>query len=97
VEETSVERNAEGQYVATLGGRFSNSCVKFVDIQVHNSGKTLEVLPIIEEVNDPAGCVEGEFAFKKQIILPSDMTAGRHLLHVRSLNGKAVNYLFTVK
>jgi hypothetical protein len=86
---------ASGRYFAVLQGRFTNTCMKLKQVVIHDSGRTVEVLPIIEMV-DQDGCQEAEIPYSWMEKLPDGMTAGRHLLHVRSLNGKSVNAMFTV-
>lgn len=82
----------QAQYVATLRGRFTDSCMRIKEVRVENTGKTINVLPIMEVVGDD--CRAGEFPFEERVTLPNDMAAARHLLHVRSLNGQAVNHVF---
>jgi hypothetical protein len=86
---------ATGRYVGTIEGRLTNSCLAFQEIRVTDSGKTLEILPIIA-MADQGNCAASEVPFSKSFLLPAGMQPGRHLLHVRSLNGKAVNVVFTV-
>jgi hypothetical protein len=96
VDNVLIDRVAQSmQMVATLSGRFTDSCMKMVDVKVIDSGKTLQVLPIIE-VEDLPACLDGLFPYKQTFKLPKTMSSGRHLLHVRSLNGKAINELFSV-
>jgi len=81
--------------VAILEGRFTNSCMQFKEVKIINSGATLEVLPVIE-LAERDGCTAMEFPFRKLVDLPEGIAPGRHLLHVRSLNGQAVNLVFSV-
>lgn len=83
-------------YTALLEGRFTNTCMKISSVDVRNSGKTLEILPKMEMTNRPSGCEATETPFSWEVVLPKDMVKGRHLAHVRSLNGKAVNQMFSV-
>lgn len=83
-------------YSGILDGRFTNSCMKIKEVVVADSGKTVEVLPKMELVQSPDGCVDTEVPFSWVVTLPKSMVKGRHLLHVRSLNGKAVNHMFSV-
>jgi hypothetical protein len=87
-----VSADETGALVASLEGRFTNSCMVWEDLKVQDNGKTVNVLPIMKL--EGTNCVAGEFPFKKTIALPESIVAGRHLLHVRSLNGNAVNHLF---
>jgi len=84
-----------GTVKATLQGRFTNSCMKMESVKVINSGKTIEVLPVMS-MDANAQCLDVEVPFLEEIVLPRDLTIGRHLVHVRSLNGKSVNAVFSV-
>ncbi len=83
-------------YRGILEGRFTNTCMRIKDVVVVNSGKSLAVLPKMEMVNSPTGCQESEVPFSWTLDLPKNISKGRHLMHVRSLNGKAVNKMFSV-
>lgn len=96
VDEARVEADFENQrYQVILQGRFTNTCMAWDEVALIHSGKTFEVLPIVkmEEWED---CREIEVPFVRTIDLPSDMEPRRYLLHVRSLNGKSINHMFTV-
>lgn len=96
VNSARVERDEGGAYVAVVEGEIAESCMKWKELKLVNSGKTKELLPIVE-VENPENC-QGEqmYPFKKKVSLPND-NPGRYLLHVRSLNGKAVNYMYSVE
>jgi hypothetical protein len=80
--------------VIKIAGRFTNSCMVMDEVRVIDTGKTINVLPIMhmEDLND---CQPVETEFRRMIELPATVSEGRHLLHVRSLNGVAVNHVFT--
>jgi hypothetical protein len=82
--------------VAIIEGRFTNNCMQFKEVNVITSGATIQVLPVIEMADRP-DCEDVEAPFRRLVDLPEDLTAGRHLLHVRSLNGQAVNLVFSVE
>ncbi len=93
------EDRATGRLTATLFGRFTNSCMQWQELRVIDNGKTVNILPIMKMAKDAAAddvvnCSPQEVAFKKTVELPASITRGRHLLHVRSLNGQAANVLF---
>jgi hypothetical protein len=97
IDAVRVERDeATGSYAAVLDGRFTNRCMHFKEVNVINSGRTIEILPIIEMDETEADCGDDRDApFSYRAALPEGMTAGRHLVHVRSLNGKSANAVFT--
>lgn len=82
------------QQTAVIEGRFTNSCMTFDEVRVIDSGKTIEVLPIIKL--EKSNCRALESHFRKEVALPADLSVGRHLLHVRSLNGHSLNHVFSV-
>ena len=96
VDAVTVERLVGSQtHVGLLEGRFTNSCMRFDNVRVIHTEKTVQVLPIIE-MDEGQDCLQGIFPFKQSFIIPADVEEGRHLLHVRSLNGRDVNKLFTI-
>jgi hypothetical protein len=94
VDRAWIEKTDDGSLTAILEGRFTNTCLGFEEIRVIYSGKTIELLPIIR-FNDTGDCVEQEVPFRK-IHPMSFLLPGRYLLHVRSLNGQAINSVFPV-
>lgn len=93
IDSVRVEKIGE-QYFGVIDGRFTNSCMAFSEIRVLDHTKTIEVLPIISYEAGAPGCVESETVFSKRFELPAGLPNGRHLLHVRSLNGKSANVVF---
>ncbi len=84
-----------GTYRGILEGRFTNTCMRIKEVVVVDSGKTIEVLPKMEIVEAPEGCQVTEVPFSWSLDLPKGISIGRHLMHVRSLNGKSVNKMFS--
>lgn len=77
-----------------LNGEFPNSCMKIKEVRVNVQSEVLVVQPIIEL--QEKNCQTGSFSFETKTIVP-DMPAGKYLLHVRSMNGKAINNLIDVR
>lgn len=78
-----------------IAGEFSNSCMTLDNVQVTIEPEVLVLQPIAKMASTGA-CKDGQFPFNKKVsvkILP----AGRYLLHVRSMNGNAVNTLVDMK
>jgi hypothetical protein len=99
VDTVDVQTLAGGKMQAKLMGRFTDTCLRFREVKVTNSGKTLEVLPVMKRVNEEeAGnkCEKREVPFEEVVQLPQ-LNPGRYLLHVRSLNGQSVNEVFAVR
>jgi len=95
VQTAQVVRTEAGGYKAILTGRLFASCLAWKESRLIDQGKIQVVLPIIEQVSNT--CQAASTEFTQEIMLSSGLSAGRHLLHVRSLNGKALNVLFLVQ
>ncbi len=96
VDDVRVDRNADtGALEAVIYGRITNRCMSWSRAIVEDNGKTVNILPIMAFDTTPgANCRTVEMRFKQTIALPETVSTGRHLLHVRSLNGDAMNRLF---
>jgi hypothetical protein len=92
VTDARVETKSEEERVLIVEGVFNNSCFGMDNIKVDVQAKVVVVLPIAKETQGEA-CKEGKFAFKIEQPLPK-LNFGRYLLHVRSMNGQAINKLF---
>jgi hypothetical protein len=77
----------------TLSGDFRSSCMEFdkvrVERQTLNDETVFVVLPIAK-ITEDSKCETGRFFFKKEVYL-GPFTSEPSLIHVRSLNGGAVN------
>lgn len=96
IDQAQVLETEGGKSLAVLKGRFTNTCLRMQEVRVIDSGKTIEVLPIMEKLDrTPQGaCERTEKPFEWRAVLPKK-AAGRYLLHVRSLDGQAVNTVFS--
>ncbi len=84
-----------GVLQATIEGRLTNSCMAWRELKILNHGSTLVLLPLITMMSPPDGeCQDIEVSYQKHVLLPTSLNPGRHLLHVRCLNGQALNRLF---
>lgn len=74
-----------------LTGNFISNCSQLVDLQLTIEPEVLVVQPIAKtEVRN--GCMSGEFPFSSWTAIDF-LQPKRYLLHVRSLNGNAINQL----
>jgi len=80
-----------GKATVKLAGEFTNSCMKLADVMVSIQPKVIVVQPITQ-LEEQGNCEQGKFAFEREVEIPN-LKVGRYLLHVRSLNGKAINTL----
>lgn len=79
--------------VATIKGRLTSTCMRWSESRIEDNGKTINILPILTyEALSRCDAIEEDF--ERTVVLPDSISRGRHLLHVRSLNGRAVNTLF---
>jgi len=83
-----VERRS-GRRVLMLTGVFSDSCLRFQDVEVKYYPEVVVVLPKIHRPRN-SGCEKGEFAFKREVPLVNELPK-KFLLHVRSWGGQSIN------
>lgn len=72
-----------------LTGTFTNRCTKLKEVKVNYNGNVIIVLPIAEHVSR---CEDAKSRFQYKMRL-QDGLQGTYLLHVRSMNGQAINKL----
>jgi hypothetical protein len=92
----SVEVNLDRVHhrmVATVRGRFTNTCMRWAESRIEDHGKTINLLPILA-IDALDRCDPLETSYERKVVLPATMRWGRHMLHVRTLNGQAVNDIF---
>lgn len=79
----------------TLSGDFLTDCMNLKEVKVTIEPKAIVLQPIVQLEERPT-CKEGRFPFSK-VVKIENITSGRYLLHVRSMNGKAINSLVEVE
>jgi hypothetical protein len=79
----------------TISGQFSNDCMLLKDFQVIRESHNVVIALPISEISRRPVCTDGDFPFRKMMNLPF-LTDGRYLLHVRALNGQALNKIFQI-
>lgn len=94
VEEIRVNSDeAKGPQSVTLLGHFGSSCMQFEDVKViRNDPKVIEILPIVRVDSKNQDCQKSRVSFEKIVKLDGSLS-GKILIHVRSLNGQALNRL----
>jgi len=80
------------KHVLAISGSFGDRCSDFEDIKVNVSNDVIIVQPVLERKTD-ISCAPEKVRFLKTIELNNDLKHGMYMLHVRSLNGQAVNKL----
>ena len=80
------------KHILALAGSFGDRCSDFQDITVHVKDDVIVVQPIVTRAAD-VSCAPEKVRFLKTIELDSNIAHGMYMLHVRSLNGQAINKL----
>jgi hypothetical protein len=94
VSDAFVVENAGGFQVA-VAGSFSDSCMYFKEIRARTNGNVIEVLPITDRAKLNT-CIRGFYPFQKTVTFAKP-AFGHYLLHVRSLEGQAINKMVDVR
>lgn len=89
-------KNVGGRQALTLSGVFTSSCMRLKNVVSHVEGNVVTVQPLAELLPTATHCIQGRFPFEQTTYLQA-VRPGRYLLHVRSLNGNAINNLFDLR
>ncbi len=89
-------KNVNGKLALTLSGVFSNSCMRLLKIVSNVQNNVVTVQPLAQLLPTATNCIQGRFPFEQTAYVQA-AKSGRYLLHVRSLNGKAINSLFDLR
>lgn len=92
VSDASVITGANPRIVVT--GAFTDSCLFFKEVRVRVYNNIIEVLPIVQKAPTQS-CQRGYFPFQRAAGLQVPRK-GRYLLHVRSMEGQAINKLVDI-
>lgn len=95
VEDAKVETQGEGKPAKlTLSGQLPSECMELDEVRVaYRAPNVIEVLPIAKIENE-ADCGQKKREFRKEVLL-SPPWKGATLVHIRSLNGQALNKVAT--
>lgn len=88
-------QQVNGKNEVLLSGEFTNSCLSVEEVKVSVQPEALVIQPIAK-LAETTDCKNGKFPFSKTITVGA-MESGKYLLHVRSMNGNAVNSIVSVK
>ena len=88
-------KSVNGKVMVTISGSFTNSCMQLSHVRTQVQPRVISLQPIASINNRIANCKNGNYPFEQTVVI-DHVKQGRYLLHVRSLNGKAVNHLFDV-
>lgn len=78
-----------------LAGEFQTNCMNIEDIKITIEKEAIVLQPLLKAASGES-CEVGRFPFLKKLSVPF-IPKGRYLLHVRSMNGNAVNTLISVQ
>jgi len=93
VETIELVRGADFTWSVKLHGHLTNTCLELGDVRVLDQGEVQVVLPIVNKL-DRSDCRDADVEFTKVVALPSQLDSGNHLVHVRSMSGRAINAVF---
>ena len=85
--------NGSGQVNVT--GEFTNDCLSIDEIKFTIEANVIAVQPIAKMSTDKI-CKDGLFPFSKTVLL-GPLPASKYLLHVRTVNGNAINSIVTAE
>jgi hypothetical protein len=78
-----------------LSGQFSSSCMEVEDVMISVQNNVIVLQPIMNLRNE-LDCKKGTFPFKATTFIDF-MQEGRYLLHVRTMDGLAINRIVEVR
>jgi hypothetical protein len=81
---------AEGKSFVTISGDFPSSCYQMREVVTTVQKNVIVVQPITEKISED--CDARVVPYSQRVEVPN-VSKGRYLIHVRSLNGKAMNNL----
>lgn len=95
VEDAYAELKSNGVHELVIRGEYTNTCMMMDRIKVHNiQNNVLVVQPILKlkDFSKPE-CAQVMIPYEERVVL-SERPNDKILIHVRSLNGKALNKIF---
>ncbi|MFM8268789.1 MAG: hypothetical protein ACKN9V_01260 [Pseudomonadota bacterium] len=87
-----VKDEETGKHVLALSGSFGDRCSDFQDIKINVANDVIIVQPVLARKAE-ISCAPEKVRFLKTIELEDTVKEGVYMLHVRSLNGQAINKL----
>lgn len=73
-----------------LSGTFTNSCMSIKDVKLNYAENSIIIQPLAQYESQGEDCKEEKRNFTQEVVLDPKLS-GQYLIHVRSLNGAAIN------
>lgn len=83
------------QHALVLSGAFPASCLSLKDIYIGYHDNVIVVQPVALK-RQGEECREGRFPFQVTSLIEKDLAAGDYLVHVRVMNGRAINKMISL-
>ena len=93
VHDANIRNEGPSKKTLMLSGELPDRCSEFKEVQVHYYPDVVVVQPIVKRISEL--CAPQKTRFIKEVALQSSLR-GVQLIHVRSLNGQAINKLVDV-
>lgn len=96
VSDAYAETDVDGHRWLVITGSFPNRCMRMKDVRISYYPEVIVVQPIAEMMaaSRYAPCTAGEFRYSERVALQNSLYGG-NLLHVRSMDGQAINKFVT--
>lgn len=89
-----VTRPDDNKRIVLLKGRSPSDCFELKEIEVRDNGSdTYSILPKLKQIREH--CPKNLIPFSYEFEVPEKLKAEKVLLHVRVMDGRAVNYFFS--
>jgi len=79
-----------------IAGEYPDSCMEMQEVITDVQEKVIVVQPIAVRTDEGVRCAQALVPFERTVEI-KNVPQGKYLLHVRSLNGNAINNLFLVR
>lgn len=96
ISDAYVQDGASGGKTLCLKGSYSDRCTKLKEVKVNYASDVIVVQPVAEHLGGHRDCAASAVRFSHCETLPDDLM-GEFLLHVRSMNGQAINKIIDLR
>lgn len=96
VSDAYVQDDSAGKKTLCLNGTYSDRCTKLKEVKLNYTSDVIIVQPVAEHLGEAQDCGGAATRFSHCEALPSGLN-GEFLLHVRSMNGQAINKIVDLR